>query len=350
MDEPVTPTQPTPPPAQPSPNSATPTARHLGFEFRGDGMEYFKIWIVNILLTIVTIGIYSAWAKVRNHRYFYSNLYLDDHNFRYLAQPLTILKGRLIAIAALIAFTFISSVSTIAALVLGLALVAAMPYFVNKSLAFNMRMSAYKNIQFRFEGNYGEAFMVLFVWPILGILTLGILYPLALLKMNEYVVGNSRFGTTTFNFKATYGQYGMIFLTLLGIGVVCGLPLFAISTFVPALAPVTYLLLVLMYFGMIVYFMTATTNLFYASSSIADHSFSASVSMPALAKVMLINAFLVMVTLGLYLPAAKVRMTKYIASCVSLEAADSLDNFVAAEKENISALGEEFGEVFDFGL
>ena len=36
----------------------------LNFEFRGDGMEYFKIWIVNILLTIVTLGIYSAWAKV----------------------------------------------------------------------------------------------------------------------------------------------------------------------------------------------------------------------------------------------------------------------------------------------
>jgi len=46
-------------------------SRPLGFEFRGDGMEYFKIWIVNILLTILTLGIYSAWATVRNNRYFY---------------------------------------------------------------------------------------------------------------------------------------------------------------------------------------------------------------------------------------------------------------------------------------
>lgn len=349
MDTPVTPTN-SSSVEKTQPITPIKTVRHLGFEFRGDGMEYFKIWIVNILLTIVTVGIYSAWAKVRNHRYFYSNLYLDDHNFRYLAEPLTILKGRLIAIAALIAFTFISGVSPIAALVLGLALVATMPYFVNKSLAFNMRMSAYKNIQFRFEGNYGQAFMVLFVWPILGVLTLGILYPLALLKINEYVVSNTRFGTTAFNFKATYGQYGMIFLTLLGIGVACGLPIFAISALLPALAPVTYLLLLVMYFGMIVYFITATTNLFYASSSITDNQFSASVSMPELAKVMLINGFLVIITLGLYLPAAKVRMTKYIASCINLEATDSLDNFVAAEKENVSALGEEFGEVFDFGL
>ena len=53
--------------------------RELPFEFRGDGAEYFKIWIVNILLTIVTLGIYSAWAKVRNNRYFYSCLlYTSD--------------------------------------------------------------------------------------------------------------------------------------------------------------------------------------------------------------------------------------------------------------------------------
>ena len=38
--------------------------------FNGSGMEYFKIWIVNVLLTIITLGLYHPWAKVRNHRYF----------------------------------------------------------------------------------------------------------------------------------------------------------------------------------------------------------------------------------------------------------------------------------------
>ena len=40
------------------------------FRFTGTAREYFGIWIVNILLTIVTLGIYSAWAKVRRMRYF----------------------------------------------------------------------------------------------------------------------------------------------------------------------------------------------------------------------------------------------------------------------------------------
>jgi len=35
------------------------------FVFHGTGREYFKIWIVNLVLTIATLGIYAAWAKVR---------------------------------------------------------------------------------------------------------------------------------------------------------------------------------------------------------------------------------------------------------------------------------------------
>ena len=39
-------------------------------EFHGSGSEYFKIWIVNVFLTIITVYVFSAWAKVRTKRYF----------------------------------------------------------------------------------------------------------------------------------------------------------------------------------------------------------------------------------------------------------------------------------------
>lgn len=45
-------------------------------QFTGKGSEYFGIWIVNLLLTILTLGIYSAWAKVRRLQYFYRNTQL----------------------------------------------------------------------------------------------------------------------------------------------------------------------------------------------------------------------------------------------------------------------------------
>jgi len=335
------------PPVENSTSQIT-SPKALGFEFRGDGTEYFKIWIVNVLLTIVTLGIYSAWATVRNNRYFYSNLYLDNDNFRYLAEPLTILKGRIIALVAFIAYYATSIFAPTIAIILMVVLMIAIPYLINQSVAFTNRMSSYKNIQFRFKGSYGQAFMVIYVWPILGMLTLGILYPLALLKANEYFVRNSSYGTSKFDFNATYKDYGMIFLITIGISLAVGLPVALLTYLVPALAIVSPVVFGLVYFGLIVYLLVSFTNLFYTSLSLLDHKFEATLTVTGQAKVILINLLLTLVTFGLYLPAAKVRMAKYICSCITMHASGSLDNFSAAEKESISALGEEFGQVFDF--
>ncbi len=333
-----------------SEQSLSASVNKLNFEFRGDGMEYFKIWIVNVLLTIVTLGIYSAWAKVRNNRYFYSHLFLDENNFRYLAEPLAILKGRIIAVVALVLFSFISQSFPLVGIGLAILLMLAIPYFVNQSMAFNNRMSAYKNIQFRFNGGYGEAFMVLYIWPLIGVLTLGIVYPLALLKINQYIVRNSSYGTTKFEFDATFSDYGKIFLIILGVGIVAALPIWGITIYLPSMALVSSLIMAAAYFGLFIFFMVQTSNLFYRSLALADHRFDSTLNMPGFAKVILINTALTIVTLGLYLPAAKVRMTKYICSCLVMNANGSLDNFTAAEKESVTALGEEFGQVFDFGV
>ena len=72
--------------------------RQHAFEFSGTGGEYFRIWIVNIFLTLVTVGIYSAWAKVRTLRYFAASTSLDGASFAYLANPYSILKGRLLVL------------------------------------------------------------------------------------------------------------------------------------------------------------------------------------------------------------------------------------------------------------
>ncbi len=80
----------------------------LEFKFDGNGFEYFKIWIVNIVLTILTLGIYSAWAKVRNQQYFYGHTELTGTRFEYLAKPINILIGRLLVVPVVIAGNFLS--------------------------------------------------------------------------------------------------------------------------------------------------------------------------------------------------------------------------------------------------
>ena len=328
--------------------ASTPTA--LPFQFRGEGLEYFKIWIVNVLLTVLTLGIYSAWATVRNKRYIYANLFLDGSNFRYLAEPLAILKGRIIAVVAFIAFALLSQSDPIAALVLTVILLLVAPLLINKSLAFNRRMSTYNNIQFRFKGTYLEAFMVLYVWPLLAVLTLGILYPLALLKIHQYQVKNSAYGTSKFDFHASYRDYAMICLPLVATALLLTLLSIVMVSLVPVMAAINPVIMVFVYLGLILYFMTQTSNLFFRSITLKSHSFSADITMTGLAKVLVINTMLTILTLGLYLPAAKVRMMKYVCSYLTMHATDRLDNFSTAEQANISALGEELGQIFDVAV
>ena len=77
----------------------------LPLQFTGKTREFFGIWIVNVLLIVVTLGLYSPWAKVRSRRYFYGNTVLDNSAFDYTAAPIAILKGYLIALLLLFIYS-----------------------------------------------------------------------------------------------------------------------------------------------------------------------------------------------------------------------------------------------------
>src|SRR5262245_54813734 len=93
-----------------SPATETPGARLERFSFTGSGGEYFRIWIVNMLLSILTLGIYSAWAKVRRLRYFYGNTHLAGSAFEYHGRPIAILKGRLLAFGVLLLSSWMTTI------------------------------------------------------------------------------------------------------------------------------------------------------------------------------------------------------------------------------------------------
>lgn len=74
----------------------------IPFEFHGTGLEYFKIWIVNIILSMATLGIYSAWAKVRRKQYFYGSTRIKAAGFEWRNWPIPEgLNGKRTATASL---------------------------------------------------------------------------------------------------------------------------------------------------------------------------------------------------------------------------------------------------------
>ncbi len=99
-------------------------------QFNGSGAEYFKIWIVNILLVLVTLGLYYPWAKVRNKRCFYANTSLEGSYFEYHATGKQLFMGYLIAMALLIAYVAIQQVSPTGSLVVILLFFIGTPWII----------------------------------------------------------------------------------------------------------------------------------------------------------------------------------------------------------------------------
>ncbi len=144
-------------------NITTPPISHSGiyhFKFHGNASEYFGIWIVNILLTIITLSLYAPWAKVRRLRYFYGNTEFFERRFDFTGIPTKILIGRLIALGIYAVFAISSQYSIIATVVGLVALYTAIPWLIRATLRFTARNSKFGNARFYFGGTIKESYKV----------------------------------------------------------------------------------------------------------------------------------------------------------------------------------------------
>ena len=341
------------PPPQQMPGAPMPVAKPKNefiFEFTGSGGEYFRIWIVNILLTIVTLGIYGAWAKVRNKQYLYGNTLLEGINFHYLAKPMMLLKGRLIAMTLVATYLLLSHFYPFYSIIFIFVLSLVFPFLAVRSLAFNARYSSYRNIRFDFHGSIGRAYMAFLFWPLLGALTFGLLLPFALYKQQRFFVENSSYGTTSFEFNNTVGSYYIfVILALLIMAGGMAFSIMVLNQFHPALVMAGIFATYLLFGG---YFAVQMANALYNSTNISDIYFSSSMDTPSYMALFISNTLMMVLTLGLFYPWAKVRTMRYKTSRVFLAAHSGLDQFKSAGHEAAGATGQEVTEAFDmdFGL
>ncbi len=342
-----------PPPVDDEPGRAVPDApppvpaQQMPFQFNGSGGEYFKIWIVNIVLSILTLGIYSAWAKVRRKQYFYGNTGVNGASFQYLADPVKILKGRIIVFIGFVIYTLLNQFDPIFGLVFILAFMPVLPWFVVRALSFNARNSAMRNIRFNFHGTYWEAAKVFLFWPLLMPLTLGIIAPYLFYRQKKFIVEKSAYGTTRFVFQATAKDYYILVFKLLIPLAICILAGVAAGFLFP---PAAALVFVVFYLYAMAYFVVKSSNLLYNSSSLSGHGFKATMAIKEFVVILVTNTLATVLTLGFFHPFAQVRAYRYKISQLALRSAGNLDQFVAAEQEHVSALGDEMSDFMDFDL
>jgi len=72
------------------------------FRFNGRTEEFALVWLLNVILSVITVGIYSGRAKVRIRRYLMGNTVLEGSRFDYHASPTSILRSRLTFVGILV--------------------------------------------------------------------------------------------------------------------------------------------------------------------------------------------------------------------------------------------------------
>ena len=338
-----------------------PDAPPQQLRFHATGGEYFRIWIVNLLLTIVTLGIYSAWAKVRRNQYFYASTELAGSSFTYHGNPIAILKGRIVAAVAFGVYMLAVQLSPGLAGIALLAMVGATPWFIMRSFQFNLYNSAYRGIRFRFIDDLSGAYITYLLRPMLNFVTAGLAVPFVHQRTKAWQINASRFGQARFSFDAEAGDfykfYGC-FLLAGGAGagltiwwLLSGTPVMAAAAGTIAGASVKAALVAIAVYGWMLLlaplFINMAQNMVWNHTSLEQHRFRSDVKWGRMLFIIVTNYLAVICTLGLFMPFARVRSMRYRIESLTLVPSGSLDDMLAGAGDDVSATGEGMADFMD---
>ncbi|OAV00528.1 MULTISPECIES: YjgN family protein [Moraxella] len=351
----------TPPPLNPHHSYQQAPDVH-DFYFHGTGMGYFKIWIVNLVLTIITLGFYSPWAKVRRLRYFYGHTQINGQVFDFTANPKRILVGRLIALGIYLVITVFGQFSPEIAAMGSLIIFVVMPWIVRSTMRFRARNSQYNNVRFAFEGSLGSAYLILLAGVILIPISGGLLAPLVWWLFKRYQFDNTYFGQLNFGFHASIWDFykaTLLPILLLLIIVIVGGVFFAGAGTVSQDNDVVMGSAFLVVVGAFYLFMLLIVPLMqgYVHQAIWRHLTLGNNKFELIdfsplkfALIQLTNYIAIIVSLGLLHPWAAVRIHRYKTHTLRLIAYDDFTQMTTPSPDNVSPLGEEIGDVFDFDI
>ncbi|MGF1909034.1 DUF898 domain-containing protein [Vibrio kasasachensis] len=377
--------------------------------FNGKGGEFFGIWIVNILLTIITLGIYSAWAKVRTKRYFYGNTHIDGDNFEYHAQPIQLLKGRLVALAIVITWATANAFFPVASLALLFVFYAALPWLLWSNARFDAAMTSFRNVHFSFTAPLKKAYITLLgrgvgtflvitiyiaviaavadfavvgamIMAVCSVVLLPVVYAWFITGAHRFFANGYQYGDWKFNADLKVGFFIKTYLKAMLIGAMFALIFIMISGF-SVLGTLDWaqvqngdlsslrnvdptLIIVLAYSTMIVLMITVTA---YTTTCIRnyifsqletkhegmqgeEYRFSSTLTVRSYLWLVISNFLLQVVTLGIARPWVMVRTTRYLANNTMVIGNMSL--LVASDQASDvkSAVSDEVAQAFDLGI
>jgi uncharacterized membrane protein YjgN (DUF898 family) len=134
-------------------------------QFSGSGGEFFRVWIVNLLLTIVTLGFYTPFARRRTAQYFYSHTLVGNSPLEFTAQQRKMVFGFLLLVVIYGAFNLATETGQDTAVALFLLAGAALaPYFWASAMRFRLSATRWRGVRLQFAASWAEVYKA--SWPV----------------------------------------------------------------------------------------------------------------------------------------------------------------------------------------
>jgi uncharacterized membrane protein YjgN (DUF898 family) len=204
--------------------------KNYKLEFKGEGTEFFGLVIVNWLLTVVTLGIYYPWAKVKKMKYLFESTYFNGTSFQFHGTGKEMFKGFIKAIlifasiyGLLLLFIYLD-MAIIGAVLFYLIFLAILPIAIHGSYKYRMSRTSWRGIRFGYTGDRKELCVNFIKWLGLTIVTFGVYGSWFIVNLRSFIFGNIKFGDIDMQYKGRGSEYFLInlkgyFLSILTLGI-----------------------------------------------------------------------------------------------------------------------------------
>ena len=170
-------------------------AAPITIQFAGTGAGYFRVFMFNSLMTVLSFGLYSPWARVRKQRYFYGHTTVLGSAFDFDASPFAILCARIMIVVLLFLALQVDTIAIILpTLGLGqLLLLLLLPIALVRGRAFNARHTLFRGVRFAYQRRYGMllAVVTLLILPLTLLSSLLTIFSVEDLKVSLFLGSDS---------------------------------------------------------------------------------------------------------------------------------------------------------------
>lgn len=298
------------------------------FEFDGDGGALAMMYLKTILLSFVTLGIYSFWGRTAIRRYLWSKVRFLGQPFSYHGTGKELLLGwfkffgliaALYAVGILGVFYF-PKIGPELTILFVPALLCLVPVAIHGALRYRYSRTSWQGRRFSYRGNLFELMKIFWLGALLTAITLSIYLPYFLNDLRKCIVNNSWYGAQRFEFTGEGRDLRWPYIKFLLL-------------FFPTLTLYRF------------WFQGEQTRYYWSKTKFGSAAFESGVSGDGLFFLTLTNWLLITFTLGIAYPWAVCRQFRYTLENLRMTA---LPNIVA-DGTAING-GDAFGDVLAAAL